>query len=409
MTRTIYMRRPARKRRRRLLGILIFVLSLALLASLPGAFSVRAGAASSEEEAAMQELNENIHELLDSLDTEELQNYLDSLSQFRGASVKDRIAGLITGDFSLDYGSLGEAVLAIVWEEGQVMLPAFAVILAVALLCGILNSAKNGFLHSTMSDVIHFVGYVSVGSVVLACLISVLQAGFSTITSMQRQMELVYPLLLTLMAGSGGAVSVGIYRPAVAFMSGAICELFTDVVLPTSVVVIVLAFVGNLSEDVRTEKLGDLFKSISKWLIGLTLGLFSLFLTVQGIASAQYDGLSLRAVKYVVSGSVPVVGGFLSGGIDLVIAGSALIKNALGSFAVFMLFGTLLRPVLLFAAFQLFLRLAAAATEPVGGKISSFLSRLATDMGYFLAALLCIAFLYLLTLILLICSSGVIF
>ena len=71
--------------------------------------------------------------------------------------------------------------------------------------------------------------------------------------------------------------------------------------------------------------------------------------------------------------------------------------------------GALLRPVLLFAAFQLFLRLCAAATEPVGGKVSAFLSRLATDSGFFLAGLLCIAFLYFLTLVLLVCSTGVIF
>ncbi len=347
--------------------------------------------------------------MLSALDLEELQKYLDSLSQFGGISVKDKLASVINGDFSLDYSSLGQSVLHLVWEELSVLLPAFAVILAVALLCGILNSAKSGFLHSTMSDIINFAGYISVGAVVLSCLITVLTAGFSSVIEMKKQMDILYPILLTLMAGSGGAVSVGIFRPAVVFMSGGISELFSAVVFPSSIVVIVLAFVGNLSSDVRTEKLGELFKSFNKWLIGLTLGLFSIFLTVQGIAAAQYDGLSLRAAKYAISSSVPIVGGFLSGGFDLVLAGSALIKNALGSFAVFILFGTLLQPLMLFVAFQLFLRIAAAATEPVGGKISSFLSRLAGDLGYFIAGLLCIAFLYFITLMLLICSSGVIF
>ncbi len=362
-----------------------------------------------EEQKVQEELGNQINDLLSALDLEELQKYLDSLSQFGGISVKDKLASVINGDFSLDYSSLGQSVLHLVWEELSVLLPAFAVILAVALLCGILNSAKSGFLHSTMSDIINFAGYISVGAVVLSCLITVLTAGFSSVIEMKKQMDILYPILLTLMAGSGGAVSVGIFRPAVVFMSGGISELFSAVVFPLSIVVIVLAFVGNLSSDVRTEKLGELFKSFNKWLIGLTLGLFSIFLTVQGIAAAQYDGLSLRAAKYAISSSVPIVGGFLSGGFDLVLAGSALIKNALGSFAVFILFGTLLQPLMLFVAFQLFLRIAAAATEPVGGKISSFLSRLAGDLGYFIAGLLCIAFLYFITLMLLICSSGVIF
>ncbi|MDE7158712.1 MAG: stage III sporulation protein AE, partial [Clostridiales bacterium] len=398
---------PKRPRKKKWLRVLIVLLVFVCLLCTGGGV-LPARTATSEEEAAMEELEKQIDELLASLDTEELQAYLDTLSEFKGTSVKEKLLGLITGDYALDYGSLSQSILSFIWEEWRTFLAAFAVILAVALLCGVLNSVKNGFLHSTMSDIIHFVGYISVGAVVLSCLMSVLNSGYSTVQAMRKQMEIVYPLLLTLMAASGGAVSAQVYRPAVAFMSGAICELFASVVMPTSVIVIVLAFVGNLSQDVRTEKLGDFFKSVSKWLIGFSLGLFSLFLTVQGITSAQYDGMSLRAAKYVISGSVPIVGGFLSGGVEVVLAGSALIKNALGSFSIFLLVTTILRPVILFAVFQLFLRLSAAATEPVGGKISSFLSRLAQDSGYFLASVLCVAFLYFLTLLLLIFSSGVI-
>lgn len=388
---------------------LFALLCLLLLCLTPSSEPVAASALTAEEEAAIEQLQEEVQKLLDALDTEELEAYLATLPQYEGSDLKEMLASIVTGDFSLDYSSLWQSVLALVWEEGKVMLPAFAVILAVTLLCGILNSVKNGFLKSTMTDIIHFAAYLSVGAVLLSVLISVLQAGFSAIGSMQRQMQIIYPILLTLIAASGGAVSAGIYRPAVAFLSSAVCEMFTAVVLPTSVVVIVLTFVGSLSDEVKTSKLGDFFKSINKWLIGLALGILGIFLTVQGITAAQYDGISLRAAKYLVSGSVPIVGGFLSGGLDLVLAGSALIKNAVGSFAVFLLFGAILRPVLLFAAFQLFLRLSAAVAEPVGGRISAFLSRLASDCGFFLAGLCCIAFLYFLTLILLVCSTGVIF
>ena len=396
-----------RKRNRRFPILLALLVVVILVFCQTG--TVNASAYTAEEQAALDRLEEHVEDLLASLDTAELEEYLQTLSQFDGKDVKEMLADLVTGDYALEYDTMWESVLALIWEEGRAMLPAFAVILAVAVLCGILNSAKSGFLQSSMSDIIHFVSYISVGAVVLAVLTNILQAAFSAIADMQRQMQVVYPLLLTLMAASGGAVSAGVFRPAVAFLASGICELFTAVVLPTSVVVVALTFTGNLSPDVRCEKLGGLFKSVNKWLIGLTLGLFTLFLTVQGIASAQYDGLSLRAVKYLVSGSVPIVGGFLSGGVDLVLAGSALIKNALGSFSVLLLFASVLRPLLLFAAFQLFLRLCAAATEPVGGKISSFLTSLANDCGFFIAGLLCVAFLHFLTILLLVCSSGVIF
>lgn len=390
-----------------IVGSLLVILAFYFLPAISE--PIAASAFTAEEETAIEELREEVRKLLEALDTEELEAYLETLPQYEAGSIKEALESIVTGDFSLDYASLWQSVLALVWEEGKVILPAFAVIIAVALLSGILNSVRGSFLRGSMAEVIHFAAYLCVGAALLSVLISVLQAGFSAIESMQRQMEIIYPILLTLMAASGGAVSAGIYRPAVAFMSSAVCEMFSAVVLPTSVAVIVLTFIGCLSDEVKTTKLGDFFKSLNKWLIGLTLGLLGIFLTVQGISAAQYDGLSLRAAKYLVSGSVPIVGGFLSGGLDLVLAGSALIKNAVGSFAVFLLFGVILRPVLLFASFQIFLRLSAAAAEPVGGKISAFLSRLASDCGFFIAGLCCIAFLYFLTLVLLVCSTGVIF
>ncbi len=394
------------KRRRKIFLLFLLFLFAAAIALIP--VERRGALAQDEEETALEELQLTVEELLGSLDTAELESYLNSLTDFKDESIKDRLSQLITGDYTLDYASTGERVFQFVLSQLKTMLPAFAVILAVALLCGVLNSVKNGFLRSTMSDIINFVGYISVGAVVFACLIDALKGGFSAVESMKKQMEIVYPLLLTLMAASGGGVSATIYKPAVAFMSGAITNLFYNVVMPIAIVVIVLTFVGNLSGDVRTEKLGELFKSISKWIIGLALGLFSIFLSVQGITAAQYDGMSLRAAKYVISGSVPIVGGFLSGGVEIVIAGSALIKNALGSFALLLLFGVILRPVLHFAALQLFLRFSAAATEPAGGKISSFLSKLASDTGYFISAVLSVGFLYFLTLLLMIFSTGVI-
>lgn len=390
-----------------IVGSLLVILAFYFLPAISE--PIAASAFTAEEETAIEELREEVRKLLEALDTEELEAYLETLPQYEAGSIKEALESIVTGDFSLEYASLWQSVLALVWEEGKVILPAFAVIIAVALLSGILNSLRGSFLRGSMAEVIHFAAYLCVGAALLSVLISVLQAGFSAIESMQRQMEIIYPILLTLMAASGGAVSAGIYRPAVAFLSSAVCEMFSAVVLPTSVAVIVLTFIGCLSDEVKTTKLGDFFKSLNKWLIGLTLGLLGIFLTVQGISAAQYDGLSLRAAKYLVSGSVPIVGGFLSGGLDLVLAGSALIKNAVGSFAVFLLFGVILRPVLLFAAFQIFLRLSAAAAEPVGGKISAFLSRLASDCGFFIAGLCCIAFLYFLTLVLLVCSTGVIF
>ncbi len=213
--------------------LLLLLFILLVISVFFGVEQRTASAYSAEEEAALEELEQYVKDLLGELDTEDLQKYLDSFSDYEGGNIKDKLLSVITGDFALDYSSLTKSIVSLVWDEAKIMLPAFAVILAVALLCGILNSVKNSFLNNTMTDIINFVGYIAVGAVVLASLIGVLEAGFSAIGNMKRQMEIVYPILLTLMAASGGSVSAGVYRPAVAFMSSAITELFTTIVLPT--------------------------------------------------------------------------------------------------------------------------------------------------------------------------------
>ena len=173
--------------------IALFILILLAVFAVAGERGTVVSAAEKEdiESAAEEELQQNISDLLDELDLKDLQEYLDTLTEFHGISLKDKLKGLIDGDLSLDYSSLGNAVLHTFLEEIALLFPVFAVILAASLLCGILNSAKSGFLHSTMSDIIGFVAYLAVGAAVLACLISVLSSVFSCVEAMKTQMELV--------------------------------------------------------------------------------------------------------------------------------------------------------------------------------------------------------------------------
>ena len=87
-----------------------------LLFLLPAGGRTRAHA--DEKEEAERELGEIIEELVEELDTEQLQAFLDGLADFRGISLKEKLLSVMTGDFSLDYGSLLEAALGLVWRGG---------------------------------------------------------------------------------------------------------------------------------------------------------------------------------------------------------------------------------------------------------------------------------------------------
>lgn len=393
------------KRKTRIRVMIVLVVLMFILA---GNFFVEAFAESSDD------LNGSMEDAIDHLDTEELQEYLDSLTQEQreafGSNFVDKLKNLITGDYSLDYGGIISSLSGIFFYQIAGLLPVFCVICAVSVLCGILGRFKSSFAEKGTSKMIFFVGYSAVLVLILTSLTGIVKDCSSTVHSLQSQMQAIFPVLLTLIATSGGSVSVAVYQPAVLFLSEIIVDIVAGIVFPLAAMICVLNMVGNMSQEIKLKNFSNLFAAVIKWVLGLSLAAFTVFLTVQGITSATYDGLSFKAAKYAVSNTVPIIGSFLGSGFDLVIAGSVLIKNSVGSCGIFLLVIVLIVPLVQLIAYNLFLKLAAAVTEPIGDAgISNFLSSLSGTVNYFTAGLLAVGFMYFITVLLLICSSNTLF
>ncbi len=390
-----------------------FIILLAVL--LFALIFVFGGTGAVAEEGSNDNLTDSIEDILGELDTEELQKYLDSLTEeqkqwFGEGDIGDKILSVINGDFSMDYGSFLSSMAALVFDGLDGLLSTFCVICAITILCGILSQFRSSVAEKGTGKLIFFVGYSSILVLVLTSLTAVIEECYSTVGSMQKQMQAVFPVLLTLIATSGGSVSVAVYQPAVLFLSEIIVRIVSGIVFPLAVLICVLNMAGNMSSEIKLKNFSALFKSIIKWVLGISLTAFTVFLTVQGITSATYDGLSFKAAKYAISNSVPIIGGFLGSGFDLIVAGSVLIKNSLGSCSILLLAGVIFIPFVQLIVYNLFLKLTAAVTEPVGdARITEFFSSLSGTVNYFTAGLLAVGFMYFITILLLVCSSNSLF
>lgn len=124
--------------------------------------------------------------------------------------------------------------------------------------------------------------------------------------------------------------------------------------------------VGNVSKTVKLDKLSKLIKSASTWLVGIAFGLFATFLTVQGVTGGAVDKFGFNVAKFAVSSYVPVLGGYLSDGLDLLTASVVLVKNALGYVGAIVLCSIVLFPIVKVVVFSLTLKLTSAVCEPLG-------------------------------------------
>ena len=354
---------------------------------------------------AEEKLNENIQDLIDNLDLQALQDYVDSLDEFDDGSVGERLLDQIKGE-AFDYDGFWARIADVLFEDVWNLLPAFACIAAVTLLSGLISSLRSGSTARTSADVIFLITYVAALIPLIGVLTECFRAAMDSVSSMREQMQIVYPLLLTLMAASGGSVSVAVCRPAVSFFSTAIVSIIDGVVFPLTITIIAFSMASNLTKELKISKFSAFFKSINKWIIGVCVSVFGIFFTVQGITATTYDGVVRRAAKYAIGNGIPIVGGFLSGGYDLAVAGSVLIKNSLGSMSIFMMVSVIFEPIVLLIAINLALRFTAAITQPFGdSRISDFLGETADNLHYCTAGLLFTAFLYFLSIVVIVSSS----
>ncbi len=389
----------------RLVFISLCILFLALI--LPRGQPVLQGTAEGGalSDKMNEELDKTIIEQLDELDLQALEEYLQSIDGFEGESLQERLLAYIQGG-EFDFDSFGDELKALVFARVTQILPAFACIAAVTLLSGLISTLKSGVAGQTSTEMIFLITYAAALIPLLGVLTEVITVSKQSLSSMQKQMELVYPLMLTLMAASGGTVSAAVCRPAVAFFSTGIVSVIQGVVLPLTVAIILFSMAGKLTNQLKIGKFTAFFKSINKWIIGICISVFGIFFTLQGITAATYDGVVRRAAKYAIGNGVPIVGGFLSGGFDLAVAGGILIKNSLGSMSIFLMVYVLFEPITLLIAVNIMLRLCAAVTQPFGdSRIADFLSETAENLHYCTAGLLFTAFLYFLSIMIMIFAT----
>ncbi len=351
------------------------------------------------------ELEEGIKDQLEHLDLSALEEYVATLKNFSDKSVKERLLDYIRSE-SVDNEGIREQLGEIFFAKIGEIAPAFACISAVAILSGLLSMLKSDTAGQSSSKMISLITYAGALIPLLGVLTECFEGAIECVSAMKKQMDILFPLMLTVMSASGGAVTASVCKPAVAFFSASIVSVVQSVVFPLTVTIIVFSIAGNLSKDLKIGRFTAFFKSINKWIIGICVSVFGLFFTLQGITSATYDGVLRRATKYAIGNGIPIIGGFLSGGFDLAVAGGVLIKNSLGSMGIFLLVSVLFEPLLLLVAVNVMLRLVSAISQPFGdGKISDFLSDTADNLQYCTAGLLFTAFMYFLAIVLMIFST----
>ncbi len=356
------------------------------------------------------ELNENINSILDGLDLNELQKYLDEYGNEYvfsfSKSARELVGVLLNGDLGVNYTEYLKKIFASLFSGVTDLLPAFSQVVAVTILCAVSTDAEGGIISKHTAKIIRLACISIVLLILTSMLVGVVASTVGCVTSIKKQVDIITPILITLTVLTGGSDSGAIYTPCAMFLGEGAIYLVNSVILPTTLAVIILNFMSKLNPDISFTGVSALLKSVMKWIIGVTVAIFGLFITVQSSSSSLFNGIFFKVTKYLVGNSVPIVGNFLSAGVDMVVLSGTVVKSAVGMTGVVLLIGEVIEPVVALISFSLMLKITGAIAQPIGEKtMYSLFSDLSKDVEYLIAGILTVSFLYLLIIMLIINST----
>lgn len=343
---------------------------------------------------------------LENIDLEALEE-LYELTFADGKSFSETLNDLLKGKLGEDNESFFGYVKDVIFNNLNSYLPIFAGIVAIVILCSVMQDFKSSGLSEGIGEVISLVGFSAVLILLVPTLTDFFTKTENTIEFIAKTGEIMSPIMATLMVAAGENVSAAMYKPSLLFLTNGIIGVYLKIILPLSGLIAVFSVIAAISPRFRFTKFTEFFGSTVKWIAGLIFTVFGVFMTVRGITAASYDGVSFKTAKYLVSNSIPIAGGFLRDGFDLFMAGSVLIKNAVGVAGLFMIFYRVISPVVEMAVFSLLLKATAAVTESFSfSSVSTLLTSLSKSISYFIMCLLTVGFMFFVVILLIILSAG---
>lgn len=362
----------------------------------------------------VEELNKTIIEELDQIDFSGFSNIVEDLESndtnlFSIENIKAKIYSIISGENAVSYENFFASLFSNLVEMILKYMPILSIIIAIGVLSNLLNGVKSKFNEKSTGNLIHFVCFFTVIILVVGIISNLTTKTGKSVESMVNQTNITFPILLTLMIGMGANATAGVFQPVVAIMSTYIADIFHFYIIPLFMVSFVFGIISNISDNIKLDKFSSFISSLFKWSVGLIFTLFFAVFTIQGISAGSFDSVSIRTTKYTIKSYVPIMGGYLSDGMDLILSSTILIKNSIGLVGVLMIISTIISPIIEIVVCSLLLKLVSAILQPMGNnKISNFLTSTSKSIVMLSTCIIAIGFMYLISIGLIMTMSNVV-
>jgi stage III sporulation protein AE len=216
----------------------------------------------------------------------------------------------------------------------------------------------------------------------------------ATIKSAATFMLSFIPIFSAAMVSAGQPITGSTYS---IFLMG-ICQLVAQVVsqtlIPLMAVYLAVSICGSFVPDLNIASAINGLKTGVNWAMGFMLTVFVALLSIQSMLSHSADGVTVKATKFLITSLVPVAGNVLSEAFIAAQGSLRLLKTTVGAYGIMVSLLTFLPVFLQVAIWRAIAGIISVAGDVMGLKrVSAILKGCAFVLGMLMSALLCFAFL----------------
>ena len=263
------------------------------------------------------------------------------------------------------------------------------ILISILVIHGILKSITDSLENSNVSQIIYFVQYILIVTLIMSNFTEIIKLIKETASNLVGFINVLIPLLLTLMVYTGSITTSTVLEPILLFVSNFIGNIIANILIPVVLIIVVFSVISKITERIQIERISKFLKSSVVWFLGIFLTIFVGIVSLEGTLSSSVDGITAKTAKAAVSSLIPVVGKVLGDVVDSVLGCGIILKNAVGAVGVIVIIGICIVPVIKVAVLSIMYSLASAIVEPVADtKIVKLLEEM-SGVFKLLLAILC--------------------
>lgn len=150
-----------------------------------------------------------------------IQDFLKNSKQYAGEFFEDWDLNKVMSDAikgEIDNGSIGKKILSLLGSEVVTSLKVIESILVIIVIHSILKAISESLENDGISKLIYYAQYILIITIILANISDIVKMVQDTTTNLVAFMNMLVPLLITLMMSTGSIATSGVAEPIILFM-----------------------------------------------------------------------------------------------------------------------------------------------------------------------------------------------